>query len=387
MESKRNLKTDWVDVHISASGNNRVDAHSRYPLLDGLKTYTVKLTSLVAPLTQDAIPEHGADGEAMDNWFEVRRRVVGQAPNHANTQLSTLAGLDCPTANEFFKKDARRSVSNLGDLVFHLNNYFEFIRTKYVTLGNIIGATHGGHANEPVAAGNRFCDVLITPNGHLRFMMSPMFCKNFYIVVSDYAQSLFGFEAFIAFRKVPADPVAVPPLLEQNLTGTVALLGAGNVILASGALLDTVDHRSGIPASRHLEHRIRIEVESQMPIQNTVVWNNEDSIQQLNTTIASFPIRRESRTTIELNNMGISENSIKYESSLLNGNIVFRESNNLVLQSYRLQNAQSFHNIRLELFMIRKEWKTQLKKFIARRRKMVFGKNQSFSAKLRFESI
>jgi hypothetical protein len=390
MQNKRPQLPDTVDIHVDHSGTNRVDAHSRYPLLDGLRKYTVKLTSLVSPLTEDSVPTHGADGEPMDVWFQVRRRRVGAVPNHATTLLSTYAALNMPAANETFTRDSRRAVSNLGDLVFYLNEYFTFIHQRYVTLGNIVGARHGGHADLVFdAASAKLCTVLLTPTGHLRFIFSPVFCKNYYIVVSDYAQALFGLSGIIAFRRIAADPLAGPPVLEQNFTGTEALYDPAvlpNIILTSGDIIDTVDHRSSFPADRHLEHRVRIEVESQMPVQNTVVWN-ADNVQQLTTVIAAFPIRREMKTTIALNNAGIVESGIQYEVPLLNGNIVFRESNNLVTQKYMLQSAQQFHNIRLELFMVRKEWKTLQKKFVVRRRKMVFGENQNFSAKLRFESV
>jgi len=204
--------------------------------------------------------------------------------------------------------------------------------------------------------------------------------------------ALFGFDEYISYRFIPAvaeDILAIPPVAAvpaQTLAATEALIGAGNVVLVSGALTDTIDLRSPFPADRHLEHRIRIEVESQMPVQNTVIWNS-NNVQQLSTVIGSFPIKRDMHTRVVLNNAGIATSQITYDVPLLNGNIVFRESNNLVTQKYLLQSAQQFHNIRIELFMVRKEWKTNLNQFVARRRKMVFGVNQNFSAKLRFESV
>ena len=381
-----NERTDYVDVLIDSS-SGRMDGISQYPLLDGSKKYTVMLVELVSPLTLGSIPDTARQGENQVTdflpWFEVRRKNVaaGVAPAHDNTRLTTLVGLNFAAYDVQFKKSSNRPVSTAGDIIYYLQRMFDDIKTKYINAaGGLVGLEHGGIPDVAILANTDWVSVGMTPSGHLRFLFSSLFTKHFFINVSSYAQTLFGIatgsdDGIIAFRTVGANVV----------TGRVALMGATINVIA-GQSEQTVELRGNIPADRFLEHRIRLEVETQMPIPPSIVWSHNGK-QQLNTVIGTFPIVHESQTRIKLNNAGISLPDFTYQTQLLTGDIVFRSSESNVREEYVIQNSQFFHNVRLELFIVRKEWFSDTKSFQPLRSKMVLSDGQSFTAKLRFQSI
>ena len=381
-----NNRVDFVDVLLDST-SARVDGNSDYPLLDGTKKYTVELVELVSPLTLGALPDQARQGGGtavnFNPWFEVRRKNVaaGVAPQHDDTRLTTLVGPDFAQYDVQFKKSSNRPISSLGDVVYYLQRMFDDIKIKYSNdLVGIEGAEHGGDPDFDVDVDTEWVTVGLTPSGHLRFLISSLFTKHFFIYVSPYAQKLFGIasgddDGVIAFRTVGG----------VVITGITALMG-GTANVIAGESDQTVELRGLFPGDRFIEHRIRVEVESQMPIPPTIVWSHNNK-QQLNTVMATFPIVRETQTRVKLNNAGIALSDFTFQTKLLSGDIVFRSSESDIHEKYIIQNSQFFHNVRLELFIVRKEWFSDTQKFVPTRSKMVFSDGQSFTAKLRFQSL
>ena len=67
------------------------------------------------------------------------------------------------------------------------------------------------------------------------------------------------------------------------------------------------------------------------------------------------------------------------------GDITWRRAEDKVSERYLVQNSQYFHNVRLEIFIVRKEWFENEFRFI--RETMSFSDGESWTAKLRFRSI
>ena len=49
--------------------------------------------------------------------------------------------------------------------------------------------------------------------------------------------------------------------------------------------------------------------------------------------------------------------------------------------------SKFFHNIRLEIFIVRRVWKPLLSKFLVQRSAMLFNESEHWTAKLRFRSL
>ena len=134
---------DVVDVHVT-SVSERVDAFTQYPLLDGTQRYTVEVTEFVCPLMQDALPDKT---NSFDNvMFEIRRKretnwgvqvlnvgsslvtPVNLTPLELAANVFLPYGLFTPDRVQF-RKNSQRPMATPGDLVYHLQRFFDdFIR-------------------------------------------------------------------------------------------------------------------------------------------------------------------------------------------------------------------------------------------------------------------
>ena len=196
-------EVDIVDVHIT-SATNVVDCFSQYPLLDGDKRYTCEITEFVCPLAgQDPLPA------VTPPMFEIQRKRLtadNVAAGHDDSRLTTLSaplggvGGKFNNNNVIFTKNAQRPMQTPGDLAYHLQRFFNDIRSKYIpanpvqlaiarvahegapndaallaaylALGPFYAAHHGGGEDIVVTDQERFVDVQIEPNGFIKLFLS-----------------------------------------------------------------------------------------------------------------------------------------------------------------------------------------------------------------------
>ena len=92
------------------------------------------------------------------------------------------------------------------------------------------------------------------------------------------------------------------------------------------------------------------------------------------------------KSIVKCTSEGAPYESVMEEESYL-GDIVWRRAEDKVRERYLLQNINFVHNVRLELFIVRREWSTNLNKFFFVREKMVFSDGEFWTAKLRFRTI
>jgi hypothetical protein len=384
-------KYDLVDVHISST-KSIVDAILEHPILDGTKKYSVEVTEFSVPLsTEGPLPSNATFARYADSMFlfRVRRKVVGQPPINNNTLLSHLpanAPDDLgPKFQETFIPDSFRAIRTPNDLVFYLQHYFDEIKQIYGTSTNgLIAAAHGGGNN--VTAANMLADsfvkVLMTPNGTIRLYFSQIFAKHFFIQSTTYATKLFGLSSdIIAFR----DNVA-----GGYFTGILALTNNTFNIVA-GETDETVVLQCNYPLTRLFDHRVRLEIDSGgMPVPSIVNWTT-DNKQTVRHTLATFPINQKYDTSISLNTFGVNTGDISFTSNLFLGDMTWRRAENKISERFEILNSQFFQNIRLEVFMIRRDWVINpaagTQKFKWKRRALTLADGESWSAKLRFRTF
>jgi hypothetical protein len=266
-----------------------------------------------------------------------------------------------------------------------MQEYFDEIRNTYGNSHNgLEGAEHGGGNN--VTAANMLADdfvrVLLTPNGTIRFYFSAVFTKHFFIETSHYAVKLFGLNPsdnrIIGFRTAAGVVV----------TGEKALRGdpLGAVIVA-GETGETVVLMCKYPVIRHFDHRVRLEMDSSgMPVPAIVDWGT-DNKQRVRHTIATFPINQKFETSISLNTQGANTGSISFATKMFLGDIVFRKAEDKISERYEIQNSQFFQNIRLEVYIVRREWNTATNEFVFKRRGITLADGESWTCKLRFRTF
>jgi len=429
-------EVDVVDVHMT-SVTEKVDAFTQYPLLDGSMKYTVEVTEFVCPLSQSPLPD---STNTFDNtMFEIRRKrttVAGVPVPNVQSSLVTPINLTPQQLadNNFlpyglftqdkvqFRKNDQRPMATPGDLVYHLQRFFDdlvrrYMQTAAVALANlqaqqaivagagtqaeiaaaqaliaglannglqaistgagprIVGALHGGGANVTVTDDTKFVTVQIQPNGCLKLFFLPLFTKHFFLLVSPYGARMLGLgkDGVVAFRTVGG--VVVQGLLA--LTNN----GAG---IVEGETAGTIEYPGLYSLERYFDHRIRLEIESQIGIPPTIVWSTDDR-QKISHVIATFPIQMKSQSSVVCNTEGAATQEVHFQSEMLAGDITWRRAEDKITERYLINNSQYFHNVRLEIFIVRKHWKGT--EFIFQREKMSFSDGESWTAKLRFRSI
>jgi len=439
-------EVDIVDVHVT-SISDRVDAFTQYPLLDGTKQYTVELTEFVCPLAgQDALPNTST---AVDNLlFELRRKHVAIPVIpvlHDQSRLVTpilsavgvASGLFLPYGlftDDLvqFRKNDQRPMSTPADLVYYMQRFFNDALSQYkkatvVALANLAvqqaivadggssaaqvtaaqllingpagnngllalsngmensikASLHGGATENlmvdiPVIADTKFVTVGIQPNGCLVLFFDPVFTKHFFLQMTTYGARLLGLgeDNLVAFRELGNNDIA------QGLTALTSHNPAGTII--AGSTSETVEYRGLFPLERYFDHRIRLEVETQIGIPPTVVWSTDDR-QKISHVIATFPIQMTSQSSVICNSEGAATQDVSFQSTLLVGDLTWRRAEDKISERYLITNSQYFHNIRLEIFIVRKQWVQNEFHFI--RENMVFADGESWTAKLRFRSI
>ena len=370
---------DIVDVHIS-SFKSQVDCILQDPLLDGDKKYTVEVTELVAPLsTEPPLLKNSEFASYPDELFiaRVRRKVVGQQPGADTTLLSTTPVIGVQFGPqlipEMFLPDTFKPVRTPQDLAYYLQRWFDDIKHVYVANpAGIVAAAHGGGVDVLLQEDDLFVKVTSTPNNTIRLFLGEHFVKHFWIETTPYGKALMGWEEVqIAFRTA--------------LVGSLALTNNTAVIVA-GETGETIVLQSLYPLTRHFDHRERLELQTDMPIPSTVVWNT-DNTQKISNVFGTFPIDMKTRSEIQLNTEGADSGEVTHFSELFSGDVVWRRAEDKVSERYEIMNSKFFQNIRLELFITRRVWLRDLRQFSFKRFSITLADGESWQAKLRFRTL
>ena len=383
---------DIVDVHVTS--NAIVDSFTQYPLLDGdKKGYTVECTEFCAPVsTQTALPPlsffQDDAGNTSQYFFEIRRKRLTADNVHYAAAGSSMPTLVTNPVNLFgvgnnkdylykFRKSSQYPCSTIGELIYDLQRFFDDFKGIYTKNADSLDATlHGGGDDEEIRNDTRFVNVIISPNSTLNLVFSPIFTNHFYLVFTAYGQKMFGLPEVIAYRTAGVVLTGLTALTNNAVAGTII----------EGGTEDTIQANGSYPLSRYFDHRVRLEIETQIGIPASVVWST-NNVQQLNHIIATFPFVHKIETSVMTNNEGAIEDSVKIQEQLMNGDIIFRRAEDKISERYLLNNSKFFHNIRLEIFIVRRVWKPLLSKFLVQRSAMLFNESEHWTAKLRFRSL
>ena len=379
-------KFDTVDVHLSST-SAAVDAILQDPLLDGEKRYTMEVTEFTCPLSNEGpLPPDKAFELESNLLFRVRRKnITAVGVNTAATLLSTQAvigALFIPAGGpslDVFVPNAFRPMRTPGDLVYYLQRFFDEIKNIYRdAAGGIVGADHGGVPDVALVDADIFVNVTMTPNGTIRLYFGEHFCKHFFLESNDYGSKLLGFDKLVAFQLLGG----------VILTGAVALTGNadGTGPPVAGATGQTVVLQAKYPLTRHFDHRVRVELDTDLPVPRTVVWNTTNT-QKISHVIATFPINMENSTTIRLNSEGANEGELSFTSNLFTGDIVWRRAESRVSERYEILNSKFFQNIRAAIYITRRVWDDTKKQFTFSRLELSLADGESWTAKLRFRTL
>ena len=393
---------DLVDVHLSGT-TSTVDSLFIEPLLDNTKKYTVECTEFQCSLHgETTLPPQSffKTGDAVRDEhliLRVRRRYVtgaGVAPGHVSTLLTNNAGdaTNNPLVTQFgpqrtpdtFVADDTRPCQNPADLLYYLQRFFDDIKMVYVGAGPVVGgpglvsgALHGGAPDWNILREDKFVEVKQQPNGTFRLYFAKDFCKHFWCELSGFGANLLGLDEILAFA-------LVGPVFRTGLFALTGNAVVGTDIIA-GTTGETVALQSLYPLERNFDHRLALELTTALPIPPTIVWSTNDK-QQVSHKLATFTLDSQTKSTVVLD----SEGAPVYCSTstpLLTGDILWRRAEDKVTERYEMLTSQYIQNIRLSVFIFRRQWNSQLKEYKIKRLPITILEGDSWTAKLRFRTM
>ena len=247
------------------------------------------------------------------------------------------------------------------------------------TAGGVDNELHGGTSDWDITAEENFVKVEQQPNGCFRLYFAPNFCRHFWCELSDFGANLMGFDSvIIAFATVGGN----------TQTGWLALTGNAEVgvgTIIAGDTGETIALQSSYPLDRNFDHRVSIELATALPIPPTVIWSTNET-QQVSMKIASWPINNRTRASVVLNNEGTPQYCYS-TSPLLTGDIMWRRAEDKISEKYQMLNSQFVQNIRLTVYIFRREWNRLLKEYKIKRLPLNLLTGDSWTAKLRFRTM
>ena len=265
-------------------------------------------------------------------------------------------------------------ITELETDIFHLQEAIDNAEHEIDGFNYFDGRQYGKTPLEIIDTGRFFVRVSCLPDGTLRLFLSKWFTNNFFILVNKYGETLLGIgdDGYIAFRSDGS---------EKGRSG----LSADGINIIKAQVTETIELIGRYTLERHYDHRCRIEVSTQMPIPLSTQWTTAGK-QQISNAIGTFPIITKTEAAIRMNNEGVTDGTLRYTNEVLSGDIAFRKAEDKISERYLLQDSRFFHNIRLDVSIVRKVWMRD-NQFHYKRETIEYGDGEAWSAKLRFRSL
>ena len=192
-------------------------------------------------------------------------------------------------------------------------------------------------------------------------MVTPFSGKDYVIKLGDelnvssgYAKQILGYEQDYIGVVWPVGATGPSTQFSDLQTGIIATWVASDALFVSG---QEVQMKYSI--FRYAEHRLRAEVDADLAIPNNILIEN--GVQKMHYNIASFalPQKYEGRITVDSNPL-VTER-ISHVSHLFAGNTIIKAKETPTTDWYTLQSAANVQNMRLHIFVVRREWNVNKK--------------------------
>ena len=346
---------DIVDIQISQTGDAETDMFFQEPVLDKKRDYVVGVSELSIPLTSET-PLSMTKGNLTDNFLEIRNRVntnfnPGQpayALNPGHEALGTIA-------NDVVRfKLSQHSIIAPVDLVKALHVYFE-------TVSNALGLV---------------LYMSTTPSGVLSVWAEPDFWTLHWIRLSRYAQEIIGH---------PEDGIA----FYWNVNGNKSRVWSEQIDPATNnfweadnaAFIQVHEFRLNYSIYRYLDHRLRVELDADLAIPANILVENGS--QKMHYNIASFAIPQKYEARVSVTNM-VMDSPITHVSHLYIGNTIMKAKETPTTDWYKLTSAANVQNMRIHVFIVRREWDREKNIWELVRNKLTLQEDQTWFATMKF---
>ena len=326
---------DIVDIQISQTGSAETDMFFQEPVLDRKKDYVVGVSELSIPFAMET-PLSKTEQNLTESFIQVKRKF-----QTANNNLRTRPGdadatIDEPYAH--FKLKNRVIVSPV-DLVRQLHEWFE-------TVSN-------------VAQYDIYFSV--SPSGIVQLAAVPDFWHYYWFELSSYAQQLLGYGPYINFCFNDLGGITTKSWEYADQVWTAA--NAPNTVADNApGFFKPNDHpydtqvqeiRFNHSIYRYLDQRLRVELDADLAIPANILVENGN--QKMHYNIASFAIPHQYEAQINVTS-GFVESEVLQSAHMYIGNTIIKAKETPTTDWYKLVSAANVQNMRLHVFVVRRDW-------------------------------
>ena len=382
---------DLVDVEVSQEGDAQTDMFFQDPVLDYTRDYVLAISELTVPLGEEPML---SKLENNDTLFRVFRKAYVEGGDEKTPEVITPVKF-----GQFGNKSLADSKANPSNFVMEdwskftssriktAAQFFHELRLFFVDLQ--FKLTSGRY--QGVLAGVEFgFKVFVSPGGTLSIQANAAFWKRFYIEFTSYGRALFQHK----YRYVHFGPGGTTSVDGASFVTGVSPDDDGVVRISSSDSPDFVAaddlgpgsasylYRFSYSLLEFLEHRLRIEVDADLSIPANILVENGQ--QKMHYNIASFALPTTYKSTIVLNSTSMLQKAVHLKSDAYVSDTVVKAKTTPTVDWYRLQNSSNVQNMRLHIFVVRREFDQNANEWQLVRNKLNVAPNARWSLSMKF---
>ena len=358
---------DLVDVEVSQRGASMTDMFFQDPVLDYTREYVLGVSELVVPLGEEPM----LSGTKANNLIMACRTKALIDPSDGsltqtlkfNQQISLVPGDDDPaldSRNPAHGSSAGRfEASKGGAMIQTPAQFFDALRKWLKNLDHYVTKNLAGVATFNLR-------LLVSPGGTISIQGDNGFWRRHYFELSQYGRRLLGSDQLYIHMGVDGtSSLKAGNFLAANAAGEAAVPNSDGVIsvVPGGDTMDFAEAKTqAFPfvyqfkysALRYMESRLRIEVDADLSIPANILVENGE--QKMHYNIASYALETNYRSQINLD----SDNRVSTDVAIIApsyvSDTVVKRKVDATTDWYRLQDSSNVQNMRLHIFVVRREF-------------------------------
>ena len=415
---------DLVDIEVQQKGSAFTDIFFQDPVLDYTKEYVLGVSELVVPLgdepmitqvpyTQEVLrvrrKGYFANNGGNKTWYPLRCNFADSNPGDPHHAASLPAAGSVLPANVSPENDSWSifrtyyrglRIQTPSQFLDELNKWAttvnaqlnaQFVREHTsAALGNNVGAQSVSELK-----------ILVSPSGRLTVRANADFWRLCYLEFSPFGRELLGAPVIMhvganGVNDVSAGEFTVGLAIGEEGLPVLANAGVANAADLAGAIFIPSNNLGANEAVRqmtasysmlrYMEHRLRIEVDADLAIPANILVENEK--QKMHYNIASFALPNRYKSEIVMNQ---ADDEVQEEVCIISechvGDTIIKDKTTPVADWYKLQDSSNLQNMRLHIFVVRRDWDSAKREFVLTRNKLTMNDKSSWKLTLKFVQL
>ena len=372
---------DIVDIQISQTGSAETDMFFQEPVLDRKKDYVVGVSELSIPFAMES-PLTKTEQNLTESFIQLKRKFNPLNVHNRITYNGVLAPIDDAYAHFTLKN---RVIVSPVDLVRQLHEWFETVSGAMAA--DLILNNQPGLPDQLEIPKVRF---KVSPSGVVEIGANANFWHFFWFELSSYAQQLLGYGPYINFCFNLQGGVTTKSWELEDQVWTAANM-------PNTGLYDRENYfkpnnhpninnqwreiRFNHSIYRYLDQRLRVELDADLAIPANILVENGN--QKMHYNIASFAIPHTYSAQINVTK-GFVESEVMQSAHMYLGNTIIKPKESPTTDWYKLVSAANVQNMRLHVFVVRRDWDPLKKLWSLVRNKLTLQKDMTWFATMKF---